>query len=99
MDRTSAVWEELDEPGVEADAVGGPEPDVLVGEAEAGRGDRVGLGQTREDRYVDQLFLKGHQQCHPGHRYASHSVKQSVHVRHHFPAFSSTQAPFLSLSL
>lgn len=52
--RTAAIGEELDEPGVEADAVGGSEPDVLVGEAEAGRGEGVGLGRndtaTSQDR-------------------------------------------------
>ena len=43
-DRTSGIGEEPDEPGVKADAVGGSEPDVLVGETEARRRDRVGLG-------------------------------------------------------
>ena len=44
---TSTVGEELDEPGVEADAIGGVEKDVLVGEAEARRRDLVGLRETR----------------------------------------------------
>lgn len=44
--QTSTIGVELDEPGVEADAVGGGEPDVLVGEAEPSGGEGVGLGEA-----------------------------------------------------
>lgn len=40
-DRTSAVGEELDEPGMEANAIRGSEPDVLVDKSESGRSNRV----------------------------------------------------------
>lgn len=84
--RTAAIGEELDEPGVEADAVGGSEPDVLVGEAEAGRGEGVGLGEARHHGHVHQPLLEGHQQRHARHRDAPHPVQQRVHVGHHFRA-------------
>lgn len=46
----------LDEPGVEADAVGGAERDVLVVEVEPRRGDGVGPGEPREDGDVHHLL-------------------------------------------
>ncbi|GER47363.1 FAR1-related sequence 12 [Striga asiatica] len=60
--------EELDEPRVEADAIGGSEPDILVEEAEPGGGDYVGSGEPGQDRNVDELLLKGDKQRHAGHR-------------------------------
>ncbi|CAL1357500.1 unnamed protein product [Linum trigynum] len=80
---TSAVREELDEPGMEADAIGGSEPDVLVSETEAGGSNRVGLGETRDDGDVDEPLLKGNQQGHPGEDYAADAVEEDVEVRHH----------------
>lgn len=44
---TSAVREEFDEPGVEANAIGGREPDVFVGEPESRGVDGVGFGEAR----------------------------------------------------
>jgi len=81
--KTSAIGEELDEPGVEANAVGGAEPDVLVGESEARGIDGIGLGETREHRNIDELLLKRHQQCHPSYHQPSHAVQQDVHIRNH----------------
>jgi hypothetical protein len=43
---TSAFREELNEPSVKADAIGGSEPNVLVKETESGRSDRVGFSET-----------------------------------------------------
>ena len=41
---TSAVREELDEPSMESDSIGGSEPNILVDESESGRRYRVRLG-------------------------------------------------------
>jgi len=68
---------------VEANAVGGAEPDVLVGKSEARGIDGVGLGETREHRNIDELLLKRHQQCHPRYHQPSHAVQQDVHIRNH----------------
>lgn len=56
-DVTSAVGVELDEPGMELNPIRGSEPNILVGEVEAGRRYRVGLGETRKHRYVNELLL------------------------------------------
>lgn len=83
MDRTSAVGEEPDEPRVEADAVGGSEPDVLIDETEAGGSNRVGLSESGKHRDVDKFLLKGDEQRHTSHHYAPNSVQQGTDIRHH----------------
>lgn len=79
-----AIGEELDEPGMEADAVGGGEPDVLVGEAEPSGGEGVGLGEAGEDGDVHELLLERDQQRDPRHHYPPDAVHQHAQVRHHF---------------
>lgn len=81
--RTAALREELDEPGVEADAIGREEPDVLVGEAEAGGGDCVRLGEARQHGDVDQPLLERHEEGHASHHYTADPVEQCANVRHH----------------
>ncbi|WVZ12461.1 hypothetical protein V8G54_016991 [Vigna mungo] len=90
MARTSAIGKELDEPGVEANAIGGAEPDVLIGESETRGIDGVGLGETWKHRNIDELLLKRHQQCHPCYHQPSHAVQQDVHIRNHFLSLTLT---------
>jgi len=58
---TSAGGGVADEPGVEAHAVHGAEPDILVDEAEAGGGDGVRARQAREHGHVDEALLQRNQ--------------------------------------
>lgn len=90
---TPAIWEELDEPGVEADAIRGSETDILILEMETGRGDWVCFGEARDDGHVDQLLLKCHQQRHPRDHDPSYPIQQGVYVIHHFPPLPSPPHP------
>lgn len=74
---------ELDEPGMKADAIGRSEPDVFIEEAETGRSDGVGLGETGQHRDVHEPLLKRHQQRQPRHPHSAEPVQQRVQVRHH----------------
>ena len=82
-DVTWATGEELDEPSVEANAVRGGEPDVLVCEPQARRCEGVGLCEARQHWNVNQLLLERNQQAHPRHHQPSNPVQQDAHVRHH----------------
>lgn len=73
----------LDEPGVEADAVRGPEKDVLVVKPESGRGEGVGAGEPGDHRDVHQSLLERHQRHHPHHRHAPRPVNQRLQERNH----------------
>lgn len=73
--KTLTIREEFDEPGMKANTIGRSEPNVFVGETEARGGDRVRLGEAREDRDVNELLLKRHQQCHSGHHQTSDAVE------------------------
>lgn len=72
-----------DEPGVEPDAVGGAEPDVLVREAEARRRDGVRARQAREHGHVDEALLQRHQRRQAGHRHAPCAVRQRLQPARH----------------
>lgn len=72
-----------DEPGVEADAVGGAEPDVLVDEAEAVGGDGVRPRDPREHGHVDEALLQRHERREPNHRHAPRAVAQCLQPAHH----------------
>ena len=80
---TFAIREELDEPSVEAHAVGGPQPDVLVLEAEAGGGEGVGSGEAREHGNIDEPLLERHQQRHSRHQHRAYAIQHQAQVRHH----------------
>lgn len=84
--QTSAIGEELDELGVEADAVEGGELDVHVSEAEPSGGERVGLGEAGEDGEVHELLLERDQQRDLRHHYSPDAVHQHAQVRNHFSA-------------
>lgn len=74
-----------DEPGVEPHAVGGTEPDVLVGEAEAGRRDGVRSRQAREHGHVDEPLLQRHERREADHRHAPRAVGQRLQPPRHIP--------------
>jgi len=81
-----------DEPGVEPHAVGGAEPDVLVGEAEARGRDGVRARQAREHGHVDEALLQRHQRRQADHRHAPRSVRQRLQPPRHLSPTSPAAA-------
>ena len=81
-----------DEPGVEPHAVGGAEPDVLVGEAEARGRDGVRARQAREHGHVDEALLQRHQRRQAGHRHAPRAVRQRLEPPRHLSPTSPAAA-------
>lgn len=82
-----------EEPGVEAHAVGGAEPDVLVDEAEARGLDGVSAREAREHGHVDEALLQRHQRRQAHHRHAPCAVHQRLEPPHHLRRRWEGRAP------
>lgn len=97
---TFTIREKLDEPAVQADAIRGSEPDIFILEAEPGGCDGVAAGETRYDRHIDKLFLKGNQKHKASAGKPSNAIQEPIQEVHHFcfnvqPTFCVRSVPKL----
>lgn len=96
---TFTIREKLDEPAVQADAIGGSEPDILILEAEPSGRDGVAAGEARYDRHIDKLFLKGNQKHKASAGNPSNAIQKPIQEVHHFCFKELLQPTFCVLSV
>lgn len=96
---TFTIRGKLDEPAVQADAIGGSKPDIFILKAAPSGCDGVAAGEARYNRHIDKLFLKGNQKHKASAGKPSNAIQKPTPEVHHFRFKELLQPTFCVLSI